>query len=235
MRAVMMLMRKFDPAAEETSIHALKAAALSWCAKAGMDPNHRLILGHHVTGKNSLECYARDALAAPLRDFEQVLTSIRTGAFAPDLNRSGVMRTGALAGPAENYMAETTKAIPQDTQTDKGDADIISSSSSSDSSSSDSGEELGDSLRPHDPVAQPQRWDPDVEMYQHVKSSIVRVRAKGAVQEFFSCGTAITDQYKEVETARFLLFRKCKGREVAKPIRDIGQLASALKKQRPAK
>lgn len=74
-----------------TTIHTLKATPLSWSAKWGLDPDVRAILGHHSTGKTSAECYARDSLAKPLRDFELVLQQIRTKAFSPDATRSGML------------------------------------------------------------------------------------------------------------------------------------------------
>jgi integrase len=47
---------------EKVSSHSLKATTLSWMAKAGSDEHHRTILGHHSTGKKSLEIYSRDFL-----------------------------------------------------------------------------------------------------------------------------------------------------------------------------
>eukprot|EP00435_Cladocopium_sp_Y103_P009475 s1755_g2.t1 len=45
-----------------TTIHSLKATPLSWCAKAGLSPHTRLLLGHHTTDKQSADTYARDAI-----------------------------------------------------------------------------------------------------------------------------------------------------------------------------
>ena len=44
--------------------------------------------GHHSTCKTSAECYARDNLAKPMRDFDLVLQQTRTRTFLPDSTRS---------------------------------------------------------------------------------------------------------------------------------------------------
>lgn len=49
---------------EDVSSHSLKATTLSWLAKAGSDPHHRTILGHHSSGKGSLEVLQRQAFSA---------------------------------------------------------------------------------------------------------------------------------------------------------------------------
>ena len=86
------LLSQLDPEAEYVTAHSLKSTPLSWCAKWGLDPEVRLILGHHKTGKASAECYGRDNLAKPLRDFDLVLQQIRTKAFVPDSTRSGMIQ-----------------------------------------------------------------------------------------------------------------------------------------------
>ena len=60
----------------EVSSHSLKATVLSWMAKAGSDPHHRTILGHHSSQRGSLEVYSRDMLSAPLRTLRDVLRQI---------------------------------------------------------------------------------------------------------------------------------------------------------------
>ena len=64
-----------------STAHSLKSTPLS-CTKWGLEPDVRLILGHHKTGKSLAECYGRDNLAKPLTDFDLVLQqyqSICTG------------------------------------------------------------------------------------------------------------------------------------------------------------
>ena len=56
--------------------------------------------------------------------------------------------------------------------------------------------------------------------------------ADGTTHNSFSCGVKLTSDYKQVDSSKFLEFRKCKRCEIAKPLKDVGALASALKKQR---
>ena len=196
---LMMLLRKESQTVEPTTIHTLKATPLSWCAKHGLEPNHRLILGHHVTGKQSLECYSRDALAAPLREFERVLFETRTGAFAPDQNRSGMIQTAKKTDPADLYRSEQQDQPDQNLGEGNEHLDQVEDSSSSSSSSTEDISEEEAELKPDDPVAQPAKWDPDYEMFQHKRSSVVHVKAKGGSQDTFSCGTTLTDQYEQIE------------------------------------
>ena len=124
--------------------------------------------------------------------------------------------------PMEKYIHETEKDKSQE-------SDSTDSSSSSESESDEDHKELTD---PNDPVVEARIWDPDLDMFQHKKSKIVHVRAVGSQQETFSCGVRKTSEYIEVTSAEFLEFRKCKRCATAKPIKDVGALASALKKRR---
>ena len=84
------ILAKLDGPVENISSHSLKCTTLSWLAKAGANENHRLVLGHHSSGKGSLEVYSRDLLAAPLRTLEEILRQIRVGGLQPDRTRSGI-------------------------------------------------------------------------------------------------------------------------------------------------
>ena len=97
-----------DPDGEhEVSSHGLKATLLSWCAKAGLGDFTRAVLGHHSTGKNSVETYSRDLLAAPLRELDEVIRRVRVGVFLPDLTRSGHVRADELRqDPRDAYTAQ---------------------------------------------------------------------------------------------------------------------------------
>ena len=61
------ILSRMEGTLDHTTAHTLKGTPLSWCAKFGIDPDTRLLLGHHSTGKVSAECYGRDNLAKPLR------------------------------------------------------------------------------------------------------------------------------------------------------------------------
>lgn len=152
------LLSHFDSKSEYATAHSLKSTLLSWCAKWGLDPDARLILGHHKTGKSSAECYGRDNLAKPLRDFDLVLQQIRTKAFVPDSTRSGMIQHPEMADPSEAFRAS---ADPVEATPDE-------SSSEDTSDESDSSESFqGDA---HDVVAAPRSWDPDTVMYRNKKS-----------------------------------------------------------------
>ena len=86
------ILNRMDGKSSYITAHTLKGTPLSWCATFGLDPGTRLLLGHHSTGKVSAECYGRDNLAKPLREFDVVLQQIPTKAFMPDSTRSDMMR-----------------------------------------------------------------------------------------------------------------------------------------------
>ena len=70
--------------------HSLKATALSWLAKAGVEERVRRILGYHIKPKDSsVVLYYRDALAGSLAKLVEVIGYIRVGRFRPDASRSG--------------------------------------------------------------------------------------------------------------------------------------------------
>ena len=130
------LLSKRLGSAEKTSIHSLKATPLSWCAKFGVSLESRLLLGHHSSGKGSAETYARDSLAKPLRDYEEVLSKIRTGSFSPDHTRSGMLSEPIRKDPATHLQPSAAAHEPME---DKQ-AESSSTSSSSGSSSTSSSE-----------------------------------------------------------------------------------------------
>ena len=132
--------------------------------------------------------------------------------------------------PQSKDPMESYEHLESDSKTDLGLDQISSgsSSSSSDSSTTDQEKEAEDGL---DPVTQPRRWDPDVTMYKNKKSLIVHVAAVGGAHSF-SCGIRISDDFEEIHETAFLDVRKCKRCEAARPIKTVGQFASALKKLR---
>ena len=70
--------------------HSCKATVLSWAAKHGLDSGTRARLGYHSRGAGGTELiYARDSMSQPLREMNQVLNDVRSGAFNPDATRSG--------------------------------------------------------------------------------------------------------------------------------------------------
>lgn len=68
----------------------MKATALSWMAKAGMEPKLRRLMGYHIKPKDSsVVLYSRDALAHGLEKFREIVEQIMKGCFRPDASRSG--------------------------------------------------------------------------------------------------------------------------------------------------
>ena len=210
-----------DP--EATTIHCLKSTALSWAGKAGLGTETRQVLGHHSTGKKSHEIYNRDLLAGPLRQLESLLQRIRTGAFVPDASRSGMVSELTTTDPASTY-----QVAPDADEA----SNSTSESSSTDSSSTEQGSHDEELSGPYDPISAPEVWNPNFKMYKHIRTQVVHLLADGTTHHSFSCGVKLSADYKQVDSSRFLEFRKCKRCEVAKPLKDVGALASALKKQR---
>ena len=81
---------------QRTTSHAMKATTLSWCAKYGMDPSTRLVLGHHAVQGDSLACYSGDLISHPLREYCAMLLNISRGHFLPDSTRSRMLGSGSL-------------------------------------------------------------------------------------------------------------------------------------------
>ena len=196
------LLKQHGSSLEEVSSHSLKCTVLSWLAKAGTEPHHRSVLGHHSTQKGSLETYSRDMLAAPLRALEDVLRRIRVGALHPDLTRSGHIREPTMPDCADkaDEQSEAANSSSQD-----------ESSTSSSSSDSDSDSELAHQLEAvggGDPHVQRAAWGFGT-MYQHVLSKIVHLQQDGDAKTFM-CGLHATKDHVRVESTQFLESRKCK-------------------------
>ena len=209
-----------------TTIHALKATPLSWCAKWGLGPDVRALLGHHSTGKTSAECYGRNNLAKPLRDFDLVLQQIRTRAFSPDATRSGMMGEDCVQDPSLFYIHPDPNKPSQDPRHEQAEE-------SSSESSSEAQESSGSDLE-GDPVTRSKEWGPDMLMYRNKKNLIVHAVASGGADSF-SCGIRITGDFEPIKSSNFLELRQCKRCATAKPLKTAGPLESALKKLRAAR
>ena len=83
------ILRSHSLPCEGLTSHGCKATLLSWCAKQGVEPAVRLLLGYHVgASSNTLLHYSRDALAGPLARLNDVVRQVVLGRFRPDLPRS---------------------------------------------------------------------------------------------------------------------------------------------------
>ena len=100
------------PPIAEVGTHSLKATCLSWCSKYGMELSMRRALGyHHTAADRSVNTYARDAMAAPLRCLQEVITSIVEGKFFPDKTRSGMFADDSeLQAAQERYSGEPVES-----------------------------------------------------------------------------------------------------------------------------
>ena len=83
-----------------------------------------------------MEIYSRDSMAAPLRDLDKLLESIRAGAFFPDATRSGMLPSAGVSG----IVAGVDDGVAIDVE----DAEASSTCASSRSSASSIGSFLED-------------------------------------------------------------------------------------------
>lgn len=150
----------------------------------------RRILGYHVApGASVAETYARDSLAAPLRELVRVLEAVKSGRFRPDDTRSGMLNECASPRPAE---AET---------------DSWSSESECEA------EELDDSvplLRLLPATARPQLLTAAAgrKIYRHKYSGICHILKDG--HDAFECGKSLTANFAEIISAVETIV-KCEG------------------------
>lgn len=147
------------------------------------------------------------------------------GLLKPDNARSGLLVQAERPDPKEAPVAES---VPRPTT--EAEESESSSSSSESEESIDVHEERA--AVASDVVVAASQWEPDVKMYQHLRSSIVHSVACGTTHDRFSCGNQLTNDYRQVREVQFLDFRKCKRCAAARPIKDVGAMASAFQKQR---
>eukprot|EP00435_Cladocopium_sp_Y103_P024632 s391_g6.t1 len=211
------LLSKLGGSLDAVSSHSLKCTTLSWLAKAGSDSEHRLLLGHHSTGKSSLDVYSRDVLSAPLRTLEGVLRLIRVGAMQPDKTRSGLMQEPNKVD-CRDLAEDQEKGSPvAPKQGDGKDDDSDSSSTSSSASSSSTDSDNEDSCDEEDPKhwsklsqrkSHVKTWDGG-SMFQHKVSKVVHLEADSE-SRLFHCGITATLEHEAIDFTPFLDTRKCK-------------------------
>ena len=99
------LLHKYGVAKEKLTnvgAHSMKATALSWMAKAGMEPKLRRLMGYHIKPKDtSVVLYSRDALGPGLEKFSEIIEKIKNGRFRPDASRSGRWMPEETKDPAD--------------------------------------------------------------------------------------------------------------------------------------
>ena len=75
---------------EVVSSHSLKATLLAWCARYGLSPQTRSMLGRHSSClAETFAIYSRDLVCAPVAELQGVVDAIYNGSFFPDDQRSG--------------------------------------------------------------------------------------------------------------------------------------------------
>ena len=205
------LLRHSGDDVKGVSSHSLKATVLSWMAKAGSDPHHRTILGHHPTQKGSLEVYSRDMLSAPLRTLEDVLRQIRMGALHPDLTRSGHVQEPTMPDckdAIQEPLMQESEVAEQNDSSSSDSSTTSSSEGSTDSASEDDSAQHWSRLGSDDPNATASAWG-YYAMFQHTQSKIVHIEADSELQ-IFKCGMKATAEHRHIRASAFLEYRKCK-------------------------
>ena len=79
-----------DPYLLGIGTHSARTTTLSWLNKKGTARDVTALLGHHATREAGLVTeivYARDAMAHPLRVFQELLDEVRDKSFKPDESR----------------------------------------------------------------------------------------------------------------------------------------------------
>ena len=132
LRFLAIKVKAFAPIVEGRTARSAKATLLPWAAKAGLPQGDRRLLGSHARpGDTSVLEYSRDALAGPLRRLDDLLGLVRSGAFCPDLTRSGRWQSDPPA-----------QAPPSRAASSSSDSPPSSSGKPGSSSSSDLSEEI---------------------------------------------------------------------------------------------
>lgn len=84
-------------AGRKITTHSMKATTLSWCAKLGVQEEHRAILARHVKSvQGATVLYSRDLITSARRSLTSVLSPIRDKGFHPDKTRSGMITPAAV-------------------------------------------------------------------------------------------------------------------------------------------
>jgi hypothetical protein len=111
-----------NPASESVSSHSLKATTLAWCARFGLSPSVRSLLGRHASSLNeTYAIYSRDLVCSPVAELQKVVDAIADGSFSPDSQRSEFfraehdsgefeeVRTGEMPAAAETLVPSQTE------------------------------------------------------------------------------------------------------------------------------
>ena len=96
---------------EVVSSHSLKATLLAWCARYGLSPQTRSMLGRHSSClAETFAIYSRDLVCAPVAELQGVIDAVHKGSFFPDDQRSGFFKAPRDTMP----QSSTVKIEPDD-------------------------------------------------------------------------------------------------------------------------
>ena len=211
------ILRRFlglgEPAAgcqsEIVSSHSLKATMLSWCARYGLTPQTRSLLGRHTSCLNeTFAIYSRDLVCAPVAELQMVIDAVHSGDFCPDSDRSRFFKPPASGERVEEQpevkVEEGCIGEPNDVGYEGSGncfAPLDGASDESDSSSSGSGAMSSDDSEVADPPTRVKRFrariPTDEQWYVHSKSHLVH-RFDGSshnTTRFLVCGKRLTEAY----------------------------------------
>ena len=206
-RALRQLLEECEPLAgvdqEEISSHSLKATCLSWCAKYGLTPSTRSMLGRHASSvTETFAIYSRDLAVAPAAELQRVVDDICKGSFSPDGPRSSFfMQTPVPAGAADEVKAEVDTV--EEAALHGPSVEIVISD---DSSSDDGDDEIQSSEEeiPSDVVPKVKRFRAKIPAretwYSHRKSKILHKKDEEASnfwgRTYLCCGKILSDAYE---------------------------------------
>eukprot|EP00435_Cladocopium_sp_Y103_P013914 s2855_g3.t1 len=96
-----------------------------WRSKFGVKISVRRALGyHHTNADRSVNTYARDAMAAPLRILQQVITAISDRKFLPDQTRSGMFADAGMRATAQGLQDHETVESSSESSGDEEQHDV---------------------------------------------------------------------------------------------------------------
>eukprot|EP00435_Cladocopium_sp_Y103_P025590 s3086_g6.t1 len=147
------------------------------CAKYGMQPAARRMLGYHSSGKDkSMLTYSRDSMAWPIRLLEKMIDDIVGDVFQPDASRSGYF-------PQSSDLPENSK-------------DQDSTSSSADSMDEEDADRTDEEAAIDKFAGRfgPEGPEESVVYFRHCTSRCLHVTADETGQ-LFKCGRLVTGQY----------------------------------------
>ena len=206
---------------ENVSSHSLKATCLSWCAKRGLSPSSRSMLGRHTSVLNeTFAIYSRDLMVAPAVELQKLIDEISEGTFSPDAPRSSFFATSS-AEAAKMVHSVKTELDQAGNGLSEPVLEVIDVYDSGESSSDEEGccQPSSDEDIPPDCKHRVKRYRPRISKtetwFAHRKSGILHKKDDETSlywdREYLMCGKLVTDMYEKCSEAGSLntLCRVC--------------------------